>query len=159
MNQRGFGLFLAAVAVTVACPAKGADNLPPWVDRDIRNKGGIGDSVPAALDHLSFETSTVWTEGFRRFSGPSLRFLFEKLGAGAGSLRLMVTNNCSVEVSRSLLTTELPIAANRIDGMVFDRCSKDPFRVIFTFDQAQELHETNYAARVWQLSWKTGLKG
>lgn len=161
MNRRDFGLFAAGLATVAACPASSADNLPLWVDGDIRNKGGfgIGDSELSALAQQSFETSTVWTEGVRRFSGPPLHLLLEKLGAGPGNLRLTAINNYSVEVSRNLLTPESPIVANRIDGMVFDRRSKGPFWVMFPFDHRQEFQtETVYAACVWQLSRITVLE-
>ena len=161
MNRRDFGLFAAGVAIAVACPANGADNLQLWVDGDIRAKGGIGigDSELSALAQQSFETSTVWTEGVRRFSGPPLHLLLEKLGAGPGNLRLTAVNNYSVDVSRNLLTPDSPIIANRIDGMVFDRRSKGPFWVMFPFDQIQEFQtETVFAACVWQLSRITVLE-
>jgi hypothetical protein len=162
MKRRDFALFVATVAAGLARPALGTEQPPLWVDGDIRDAGGVAlhDADLSALEQRSFETSTVWTQGTDRFSGPSLQLLLQHLGAGPGNLRLTAVNNYSVEVDRSLLTADAPIVANRINDLAFDRRSKGPFWVMFPFDQAPEFRNpTIYAACVWQLSGITVLKG
>lgn len=162
MNRRDFAASVTALAAVMTSPALGATIYPLRVDGDIRDLGGVGlgDADLLDLEQISFETSTVWTVGVQRFSGPSLLLLLEKLGAGPGNVRLTGINDYSVEVSRSLLTAHAPILANRINGMVFDRRAKGPFWVMFPFDQSEDFQtETIASACVWQLSQITVLKG
>lgn len=162
MNRRAFALFSAAIATGLASPLRGAAEPLLRVDGDIRDFGGVSpdDADLLAFEQINFATSTVWTVGTPRFSGPSLQMLLEKLGAGPGNLRMTAINDYSIEVTRNLLAPDAPIIANRIDDKAFDRREKGPFWVMFPFDQSSAFqNETTYAACVWQLSRITVLKG
>lgn len=161
MNRRSFAMLIAGLAAGRAAPALASSDPLLWIDGDIRDTGGLSfsDADLMTFEQRSFETSTVWTEGIRRFSGPSLKLFLDRLGAGPGNLRLTAINDYSTEVSRSLLTAHAPIIANRIDNMTFDRRAKGPLWVMFPFDRSPDLRsEIVYAACAWQLTQITVLK-
>ena len=161
MNKRDF--ILAAAASAVGLPSIASASEPMLIlDGDLN--GGpfvsLGDHDLAALPQTAFETTTLWTTGSRRFSGPLLADLLHHYGAGPGDLRLAAINAYSMTVSRNLVTSEAPIVANRIDGQPFSRRDKGPFWVIFPYDLATAYRsEQIFAASVWQLSQITVLGG
>ena len=155
MHRRDFGLFTAALVASLAQPALGSNIDHLKIDGDILDSRGVwlDDRDLLEFEQTSFETSTLWTEGVRRFSGPPLQLLLEELGAGPGDVRLTAVNNYSVAVKRSLLTAKAPIVANRIDDKPFNRREKGPLWVMVPFDQSVDFqNEVIYQACVWQLS-------
>lgn len=109
----------------------------------------------AGLDHLpqaEFTTSTIWSEGARRFSGPTLQGLLDHVGAGPGDIMATAVNNYVVNISQSLVTQTAPIIASRIDGALFPLRRKGPLWIIFPFDSDSSYRtELFYASSVWQL--------
>lgn len=49
-----------------------------------------------ALPQVSFETSTIWTEGTISFSGPSLRSLIDQAEITDGQLSLTAINDYAI---------------------------------------------------------------
>jgi len=80
---------------------------------------GFSDQDLLDLPQVSFETSTLWTEGVLEFSGPSLKSLLEASGAGQGNIVMTAVNDYSVEMPQDIVSDELPIIANRINGEPF----------------------------------------
>jgi hypothetical protein len=159
MNKRDF--ITAAVAFTMGLPSLASASKPLLIlDGDVsgRTVVNLGDHDLAALPHTTFETTTQWTTGLHRFSGPFLADLLHHYGAGPGDLRLTAINNYSMTVSRTLVTSKAPIIANRIYGQSFSRRRKGPFWVIFPYDLAVGYRsEQIFAASVWQLGQITVL--
>ena len=113
---------------------------------------GFSDADLQALPQVEFETSTIWTEGTQRFSGPSLASLLEAAGAGEGDLTLMAINDYIVEMPRDVVEASAPIIATRIDGEPFSRRDKGPLWLVFPYDSdARFRAESVYAYSVWQL--------
>ena len=110
------------------------------------------DAELLALAQVSFETSTIWTEGKATYSGPTLAAVLEAAGAGDGDLVLTAINDYSVEMDRALVQQTAPIVANRIDGEAFNVREKGPLWVVFPYDSGPEYQsEVAYAMSVWQL--------
>lgn len=161
MNKRDF--ILAAAAACVGLTRRAAASEPLLVlDGDIRGGAvvNLDDHDLSALPQTEFDTSTQWTTGLRRFSGPLLAHLLDHHGAGPGDLRLAAINAYSMTINRNLITSEAPIIANRIDGQPFSRRDKGPFWVVFPYDRATGYRsEQVFSASVWQLSQITVLGG
>lgn len=156
-------LILAAAAFTVGFTRIASANEPLLVlDGDL--SGGpirnLGDQDLLALPQTVFDTTTQWTTGAHRFSGPLLADLLDHYGAGPGDLQLAAINAYSMTLNRDLITSKAPIIANRIDGQPFSRRDKGPFWVIFPYDLSTDYRsEQVFSASVWQLSQITVLGG
>lgn len=161
MYRRDFFLAAAALPVLLGQAAvAGESNL--LLDGDLNGGApvSLGDDSLLALPQTHFDTSTQWTKGVHRFSGPLLGDLLEGYSAGPGDLRLAAINSYSVTVNRNLITEDAPIIANRMDGEPFSRRNKGPLWVIFPYDRSAKYQgELVYAASVWQLSQITVLDG
>ena len=105
------------------------------------------------LPQVSCETSTLWTEGVLEFSGPSLKSVLEASGAGQGNIVMTAVNDYSVEMPQDIVSDELPIIANRINGEPFSVRDKGPLWVVFPYDSDTELQqELIYSYSIWQLN-------
>ena len=170
MKRRDFMLSAAASGVCFGCVAY-ADERPLILDGDVRAGPfvSLDDDALLALPQAEFSTTTPWTIGSRRFSGPLLKDLLDHYGAGPGDLRLTAINAYSVIVDRNLVTQAAPIIANRIDGQPFSRRENGqpfsrrengPFWVIYPYDDPTVyISERVLAASVWQLTQITVLGG
>lgn len=106
-----------------------------------------------ALPQTEFETTTLWTEGTQRFSGPSLAAVLDAADAGHGDLRLVALNDYVVDLPREAVEEAAPIVATRIDGETFGVREKGPLWVLFPFDDDPRFQsDVYYAYSVWQLS-------
>ena len=161
MYRRDFFLATAAFPVILGQAALAAEsNLV--IDGDLNGGAPVSltDNNLLALPQTHIDTSTQWTKGFHRFSGPLLADLLYRYNAGPGDLRLAAINTYSVTVNRNLITKDAPIIANRIDGKPFSRRNKGPLWVIFPYDKSTNYQgELIFAASVWQLSQITVLGG
>ncbi|MGV6888427.1 oxidoreductase [Rhodophyticola sp. SM2404] len=105
------------------------------------------------LPQVSFETSTLWTEGVLEFSGPSLKSVLASSGAGQGNIVMTAVNDYSVEMPQDIVSDELPIIANRMNGEPFSVRDKGPLWVVFPYDSDTELQqELIYSYSIWQLN-------
>jgi hypothetical protein len=110
------------------------------------------DADLSALPQVSFTTSTMWTDGDRTFSGPTLLSLLDDVGAGPGPLRLTAVNNYAVTMPRDAIEPDAPIIATRIDGEPFNRRQNGPLWVVFPYDSDIRFQsEEVYAFSIWQL--------
>ena len=90
------------------------------------------------LDATVIETSTIWTDGVRRFQGVSLNTLTELLEVDAGTLKAMAINDYSVQIPVSDATEDGPIIAYLMDGNPMSVREKGPLWIIYPFDSASE---------------------
>lgn len=113
----------------------------------------LTDADLMALPQISFETSTLWTTGTNRYSGPSLAAVLDSVGAAPGNLQLTALNAYSVDMDRGLVGETVPIIANRINGRPFGPREKGPLWLMFPFDLSEEVRRENiYALSIWQLN-------
>ena len=148
------GLLAGLLTCSAAVPALADDTL-------LSVSGDIGADAPVtftdtALSELAqqeFATSTIWTDGVKTFSGPSLQALLDAVEAGPGDLELVAANDYKVLLPRDIVESEVPIIANRIDGEAFGIREKGPLWLIFPFDaEARYQNEDIYAFSIWQLT-------
>lgn len=161
MYRRDFLIAAAAFPVFLGQAALAAEN-KLILDGDLSggDPASLGDDSLLSLPQTHIDTSTQWTKGVHRFSGPLLADLLSRFSAGPGDLRLAAINSYSVTVNRNLITQDAPIIANRIDGKPFSRRNKGPLWVIFPYDRSAKYQgELVFAASVWQLSQITVLGG
>ncbi|NEX45242.1 oxidoreductase [Rhodobacter sp. ETT8] len=106
----------------------------------------------AAMDRVSFATSTLWTEGVREFSGVPLKTILASAGITEGVVRAIAINDYLVEIPVDLLEDDAPIVADQIDGKSFSRREKGPLWIIYPFDKSASYQtEESYGRSVWQL--------
>lgn len=134
------------------------------VDGDISNPdfGSVAVFDRTRLDRLpqvAFTTSTIWTEGVHRFSGPTLERVLEEVDAGPGNIIATAENNYVSELERIFINSAAPIIASRIDGKPFSMRRKGPLWIMFPFDSDPSLQsEVIYASSVWHLNKLTVVK-
>ena len=76
------GTLLAALALASITTAASADTFLTVTNGDIVVKMDM--DALSVLPRISFETTTIWTEGEISFSGPSLRSVIEQAGITDG---------------------------------------------------------------------------
>jgi hypothetical protein len=148
----------------LACAAR-ADDLPaPQGEVLLTVRGAItatnaGDAalfdraMLEALPAETFATSTIWTEGVRRFTGIPLATLLEAVGAEGRTLRAVALNDYAVEIPVSDAVAGGPVVAYAMDGAAMSVRDKGPLWIVYPYDaDAVWRTEVIYARSIWQLS-------
>lgn len=121
------------------------------------NQGGCACfdmAMLAALPQVSFQASTPWYAGPRRFTGPLLRDVLAAAGARGERLRLRALNDYRVDLPWEDAERHGPIVARLLDGVPMAVRDKGPLFLIYPFDDRPELRSAVYFSRsAWQL-WK-----
>ncbi|WP_234817619.1 molybdopterin-dependent oxidoreductase [Thalassobacter stenotrophicus] len=105
-----------------------------------------------ALPQVSFETSTIWTDGTISFSGPSLRSLMDQAGISDGQLTLTAINDYAIQVAVDEIEDNAPIVATLMNGEPISRREKGPYWLVYPYDvDAKYQSEVIYAQSIWQL--------
>lgn len=111
----------------------------------------------SAMQAVTFETSTIWTEGRLSFTGVPLRALLmetmapEDLVPGA-VVRVVALNQYFADIPLDALAQDVPILAFHIDGQPFPVRDKGPFWIVYPYDSAPEyMTEEVYSRSVWQV--------
>jgi hypothetical protein len=148
-------------ALVLSCAAAVADEASLLIRGDIADPSGAVVLDAAALEKLnvvSFETSTIWTEGQMTFSGPTLASVLSLVGAGGGDLLLQAVNDYEVTFPISRASSDAPIIVTRVNDKPFSIKEKGPLWVVFPYDCGPEFRtELIYAVSVWQLTQITVL--
>lgn len=110
----------------------------------------------AALDSLpqiSFETTTIWTEGKITFSGPPLDAVLNLVGLAGQSVVAIAANDYKITIPAAMIEGEVPIVATRMNGETFGLRQKGPLWIIFPFDRGERFQrELVYSKSIWQLT-------
>jgi len=107
----------------------------------------------AAMQQITFTTSTIWTEGEIEFTGISLRTLLAESGITSGTVRAIALNDYAVEMPVAELSAQAPIIAHLMNGEPFSRRDKGPLWIVYPYDSAPEFRsETAFGRSVWQLT-------
>lgn len=105
-----------------------------------------------ALDATIVETSTIWTDGVRKFQGVNLATLVDVVGAKSGAFLVTAINNYTVEIPLSDAVDDGPILAYAIDGKSISVRDKGPLWIIYPYDRDPEYRtEVIYSRSIWQL--------
>lgn len=112
------------------------------------------DETLSALPQHSFETTTTWTEGLNRYSGPSLASVLAHAGLETDtSIKLVAANDYASTLVPGLIDDTFPIVAIRVNEKPFSLREKGPLWVIYPFDDEEKYQtETHFSASVWQLT-------
>lgn len=122
---------------------------------DRANHDGEAHFDMAMLDNLpvhTLHTSTVVTDGVRRFDGILMRELLQYVGARGQTVQARALNNYAVDIPVSDFTRYDVLLATHMDGKRLNRADKGPFWIIYPRDHFKELQDIRYDYRwVWQL--------
>lgn len=107
-----------------------------------------------ALGIVTFETTTIWTEGPQAFEGVPVKALMDRLGATGTELNVVALNEYAAPLPASDLVDEKgPILAFAANGKELSVRDKGPLWVVYPFDLYPELQsEATFAKSVWQVA-------
>jgi len=120
-----------------------------------RNQGDsalFDDDMLGMLQQTAFTTSTIWTPGPTRFSGPTLRGVLECVKAEGDLLIAEAANNYRVIFDPSDIEADSPIIARRIDDKPFGLRERGPLWIVFPYDRDPRYRtEKTFGQSIWQL--------
>jgi hypothetical protein len=104
------------------------------------------------IDGTEIATTTIWTDGVRRFKGVSLLELVNVLGVSTGTLLASAIDDYTVSIPVSDAVKGGPIIAYLLDGNTMSIRGRGPLWVIYPYDQKAEYRsEVTYTRSIWQL--------
>jgi hypothetical protein len=104
------------------------------------------------LPQTSFSTATPWYTQPRKFTGPLLRDVLARAGAGGTTLRAVALNDYWVDIPFDDVVRHDVIVARLLDDKPMAVRDKGPLFVIYPFDSRPELRSPVYYGRsAWQL--------
>lgn len=154
-------LAILPLAVILAAPAAQAEPLPrPEGEVLLTVSGAIahtndGDTARfdramlEAMEPVTIETTTIWTEGTQSFTGVPLSRLMEEVGAGGATLTATAINDYAVEIPGD---DKGAIIAYLNNGKAMSVRDKGPLWVIYPYDSSPDYRtEVIYSRSIWQL--------
>lgn len=105
-----------------------------------------------ALGPVTFETSTIWTEGVQSFTGVPLDALLDHLGVEGGVLRASAINDYTIEIPVDDAVPDGPILAYLRGGEPMSVRDKGPLWIVYPYDANPAYQsEVIYSRSIWQL--------
>ncbi|MDN2565615.1 molybdopterin-dependent oxidoreductase [Aquibium sp. A9E412] len=159
---RAAGLALA-LAVASAAAAVGEDLRQPdgavvlevagRIERTNREGAAAFDrAMLEALPPARLETTTVVTDGVRRFDGFYMRDLLDRLGAQGETVRASALNDYAIDIPITDFMRFDVVVATHMDGERLEPRGKGPLWIVYPRDDHAELQDLRYDYRwVWQL--------
>ena len=106
-----------------------------------------------SIGTVTFETTTIWTEGVQTFTGVELHDLLDELGAQGLVLRASAVNDYSMEIPVSDAVRGGPIVAFLRNGERMSLRDKGPLWIVYPYDTNSGYQsELTYSRSVWQLN-------
>lgn len=106
----------------------------------------------ASLPTAVLETTTVVTDGVRRFDGFLVRDLLDRVGADGETVTAIALNDYVIDIPMADFERFEVIAATHMDGDRLLRSDKGPLWIVYPRDDHVELQDIRYDYRwVWQL--------
>ncbi len=106
----------------------------------------------AALPQTTIETSTSWTEGKHKFSGPTFAEVFNAAGLAGETVTVEALDGYAVELPRATLVDDGAILTTTMDDQPLPQ-DKAPYWVIFNYDQSPEMDDQNHRDwSIWAIS-------
>ncbi|WP_421699479.1 hypothetical protein [Ancylobacter sp.] len=104
------------------------------------------------LPQVTIDTSTPWTDGLKRFTGPSLGALAALGGRPVREAKVMALNDYVAPIPAEDWKEHGAILTTRIDGKTMRVRDKGPFWVMYPIDSDPALRQQYYQSRmVWQV--------
>lgn len=119
---------------------------------------GFTDEALRQLDWVTITTTSRWTEGVKRFEGPSLKSVLLASGLPESDLRgrqllLSALNDFHIGVAADDAWDYAPILARTVDGEAMRVRDKGPLWLVYPRDRYPELQNSLSDERwIWQLS-------
>ncbi|MDF0597762.1 molybdopterin-dependent oxidoreductase [Psychromarinibacter halotolerans] len=105
-----------------------------------------------AMDTVTVETTTIWTEGTQSFTGVPLGVLMDAVGANGAMLNATAINDYSVEIPADDWVEGGAIVAYQNNGKAMSVRDKGPLWVIYPYDDDPDYQtEVIYSRSIWQL--------
>jgi len=127
------------------------------VSGSIRNGNAAGtaaldESILRTLPRHSMETTTVVTDGVRRFDGFLMRDLLDLVGAEGRTVTASALNDYIIDIPIEDFQRFDVLVATHMDGVRLLPRDKGPFWIVYPRDAHDELQDIRYDYRwVWQL--------
>jgi hypothetical protein len=104
------------------------------------------------LSSDSFETTTIWTNGYQNFEGVSLLTLLMHVGATGSTIRAVALNDYAVSIPVTDAVKGGPIVAYANNGKDMSIRDMGPLWIIYPFDDNDAYKSEEYYSRsIWQL--------
>lgn len=152
---------LAAAVAVIACTAHALE--PARGEVVLTISGAISETnageaatfdraMLEAMEAVTVETSTIWTDGVQTFVGVPLVTLLDAVGAEGATLRASAINDYAVEIPVSDAVAGGPIVAYLRNGAPMSLRDKGPLWIVYPFDSSPEYRsELIYSRSIWQL--------
>jgi len=119
------------------------------------NRGNLAvfdDDMLGALPRTHLETTTVVTDGVKRFDGFLMRDLLAYVGADGGTVTAIALNDYVIDIPMEDFSRFDVLVATSMDGTRLLPSDKGPLWIVYPRDDHQELQDIRYDYRwVWQL--------
>lgn len=110
------------------------------------------EAMLAALPQKSVETTTVVTDGVRRFDGFLMRDLLDYLGAHGETVTASAINDYIIDIPMEDFSRFDVLVATHMDGQRLQPSDKGPLWIVYPRDDHDALQDIRYDYRwVWQL--------
>ena len=131
----------AEISETVILCVNGADFTREFTRADLEEIGVV-----------SFQTTTIWTEGVQEFTGTPLVEFVEAIGLHDGAFQAIAANDYAVEVPVSDAVEGGPIIAFLRNGEPMSLRDNGPLWLVYPYDGNPEYQsEIIYSRSIWQL--------
>lgn len=111
-----------------------------------------------AMETVSFDTTTIWTEGVQNFTGVPLSAIVASLGVRKGTLLASAVNDYTIEFPVVDAMQAGPVIAFLRNGAPMSVRNKGPLWLVYPFDQDPAFQtELAYSRSIWQmdrLAWQ-----
>ncbi|SDD16932.1 molybdopterin-dependent oxidoreductase [Ruegeria marina] len=165
LTRQGF-LTAIALAVFPLLPSSGICAEPlavPTEEIVLEVSGNIGNAnagtvaqfdlqMLRGMRQVSYETTTLWTEGVTRFTGVPLKEILRLLNVTDGVLRARAINEYAVDIPVETIEPNVPLLAFEMNGQTMSRRDKGPLWIVYPYDSDEAYRsETVYTRSIWQL--------
>lgn len=146
---------LTAVSASALDAAKGEIVLTISGEISETNSGDTAEFDVEMLEDIgtvTFQTSTIWTEGIQTFTGVALVDLLNAVGVHGATLRATAINDYAVNIPVSDAEKDGPIVAFKRNGEFMSLRDKGPLWIVYPYDRSTDFQtELIYSRSIWQL--------
>lgn len=105
-----------------------------------------------AMNTVSFQTETIWTDGPQQFTGVPLASLAAGLGVDGGTVLARAVNDYAVEIPLPAAGEPGPVVAFERNGKEMQLRGKGPLWIVYPYDSNPAYRsEEVYSRSIWQL--------
>jgi hypothetical protein len=95
------------------------------------------------MEQEVIETSTAWTEGKTKFSGPSMTDVLEQAGFAGETVTAEALDGYAIEIPRERLTADGAILATGMNDAALPE-DKAPYWIVFPYDRSPEMNDADH---------------